>query len=68
MKAAYFLVALTLLLGLFASDALAQQACPTCAVAKEKDGWCSDCKVGYIQGEKTKCKSCFEIRTSRKAG
>ncbi|MBI2923849.1 MAG: heavy-metal-associated domain-containing protein [Planctomycetes bacterium] len=42
--------------------------CPSCTVAKEKDGWCDSCKVGYIGGEAVKCRSCFDLRTSGKSG
>lgn len=66
MKIACILASAALVLALPAA-ALAQD-CPTCATAKEKDGWCSDCKVGYIGGEKSKCRSCFDIRTSGKSG
>lgn len=49
------------------ATALAQD-CESCTAAREKNGWCADCKVGYVDGEKTKCRSCFDIRTSGKSG
>lgn len=59
-------VALAVLLS--AAPVVFAQDCAPCAAAQKKDAWCDGCKVGYIGGEKTKCRSCFDIRTSTKAG
>ncbi len=40
----------------------ATSGCEGCAAAKASDvgGWCAGCGVGHLNGEKTKCKTCFE--------
>lgn len=52
----------------FGMPAIVLADCPSCTAAKEKDGWCDDCKVGYLGGEAVKCRSCFDLRTSGKSG
>jgi len=32
----------------------------TCETAKVDGGWCADCKVGYVDGEKTQCEGCAQ--------
>ena len=66
---ALFLAILSL--SLFASSPAWADDAPTeekheCVCSKAADGgtgWCEGCKVGYIDGEKAKCKSCYDGKT-----
>ena len=35
-------------------------ACAGCDTAKTDGGWCDNCEVGFVDGEKVACKGCYE--------
>ena len=49
-----------LVLGFVAAAATPSYADCTCSVAKVKNGWCKDCKVGYFATVKLKSKELFK--------
>lgn len=42
----------------------APAGCAACELGKSGEAtWCEACGVGYVDGEKTKCKGCFAAKT-----
>jgi hypothetical protein len=51
-----------------AADAPAAEAhkCAGCAKGKSGDAtWCEGCKVGYADGKKVSCKTCYEHKVNK---
>lgn len=43
-----------------------EHACTSCAKGKKGEAtWCEGCKVGFIDGKKVECKTCFEHKANK---
>ena len=60
MRAVFCLVAVLVLTCGLGVPAVAGDNCDSCVKAKEADGFCKHCKVGFVQGKPVKCQACFE--------